>query len=56
MRLKLTKKEWDLIIKALGKVEYTEEDYDKLPEDTDAGQAEMLAERIDIEFCRYYDV
>ena len=56
MKLKLSKKEWDLIIKALGKMEFTEEDYDKLPADTDAGQAEILAERIDIEFCKHYNV
>ena len=56
MKMNLTRKEWDLIIKALSKIEFTEEDCDKDIDTTDAGRAEVLAEKIDIEFCNTYKV
>ena len=56
MKLSLTRKEWDIIIRALGNVEYTEEDCEKDIEDTFGGQAEVLAEKIDIEYCKNYNV
>lgn len=56
MKLSLTRKEWNTIIRALGNVEYTEEDYEKDMEDTFGGQAEMLAEKIDIQYCKNYNV
>lgn len=54
MKLNLSRKKWDLIIKALSQMEYTEEDYEKESGECDADKAEILAEEIDIEYCKNY--
>ena len=56
MKLNLTRKEWDTVIKALSNVRYTEEDYEKDIDDTFAGQSEGLAEKLDIEYCKNYTI
>lgn len=52
--VELSKEKLDLIIKALSKVEYKEEDFDKEMDGSFAGQCETYAEELDILFTKEF--